>query len=192
MPNSINRPMIDRISIVLRPADGQTLEQITPFVQLGAHVSIGRGLAVIAGASDRDVVTPAMDATEQQDSPQNIPGLIPGPWTDVQCLDFCSVALRHMVVEGDLQLRDINDALRYMADKYKVQPVDSMHIDDRVRMTANAKRYEWLRDRNRVSDIDTCLCVAHDNTVYFGHDLDKNVDDAMRSARLEELHSCAD
>lgn len=58
------RPVIDRISIVLRPADGQTLEQIAPFVQRGAHVSIGRGLAVIAGASDRDVVTPCMDSEE--------------------------------------------------------------------------------------------------------------------------------
>lgn len=65
---------------------------------------------------------------------------------------------------------------------------ESLHIDDRVKMAANAKRYEWLRDRNRVTDIDTCLCVARDDTVYFGHDLDKNVDDAMRLARLEGLH----
>ncbi|MHC8396162.1 hypothetical protein ACYZT8_21345 [Pseudomonas sp. LB3P93] len=64
MPNSLKRPVIDRISIVLRPAHGQTLEQIQQHIQLGAHVSIGRGLAVIAGASDRDVVTPAMDASE--------------------------------------------------------------------------------------------------------------------------------
>ncbi|VVO24457.1 hypothetical protein [Pseudomonas fluorescens] len=55
MSEQMKRPVIDRISIVLRPADGQTLEQITPFVQLGAHVSIGRGLAVIAGASDEDL-----------------------------------------------------------------------------------------------------------------------------------------
>lgn len=65
---------------------------------------------------------------------------------------------------------------------------EQMHIDDRVRMAANAKRYEWLRDRDRVTDFDTDLCVARDDTVYFGHDLDKNVDDAMRLARLEELH----
>ncbi|WP_275941386.1 Arc family DNA-binding protein [Pseudomonas lactis] len=69
---------------------------------------------------------------------------------------------------------------------------DSMHIDDRVRMAANANRYEWLRDRVRVIDIDTCLCVVRDDTVYFGSDLDKNVDEAMRLARLEELHPCAD
>lgn len=69
---------------------------------------------------------------------------------------------------------------------------DSMHIDDRVRMAANANRYEWLRDRGRVIDIDTCLCVGNDDKFYFGHELDKNVDDAMRLARLEELHPCAD
>ncbi|NMY31950.1 hypothetical protein HBR94_10610 [Pseudomonas sp. WS 5412] len=70
-------------------------------------------------------------------------------------------------------------------------PTDSMHIDDRVKMAANAKRYEWLRDRNRVTDIDTALCVARYDTVFFGHDLDMNVDDEMRLARLEELHPCA-
>lgn len=69
---------------------------------------------------------------------------------------------------------------------------DSMHIDDRVRMAANANRYEWLRDRGRVIDIDTCLCVGNDDKFYFGHELDKSVDDAMRLARLEELHPCAD
>lgn len=75
-----------------------------------------------------------MSAVEQQNVPQNIPGIIPGPWTDVQCLDFCSIALRHVVVEGDLRLSDINDALRYMAEKYEAPTVDPMHIDDRVRM----------------------------------------------------------
>ncbi len=65
---------------------------------------------------------------------------------------------------------------------------DSMHIDDRVRMASNAKRYEWLRDRNRVSDIDTDLCVARDDTVLFGHDLDTEIDNAIRLARLQELH----
>lgn len=69
---------------------------------------------------------------------------------------------------------------------------DSMHIDDRVRMAANANRYEWLRDRGRVIDIDTCLCVGNDDKFYFGHELDKSVDDAMRLARQEELHPCAD
>lgn len=45
----------DRITLVLRAKEGDTLEQVMPFVQLGAPVSIGRGLAVIAGASDEDL-----------------------------------------------------------------------------------------------------------------------------------------
>jgi hypothetical protein len=68
---------------------------------------------------------------------------------------------------------------------------ESLHIDERVKMASNARRYQWLRDRGRVTDIDTDLCVARDDTVYFGHDLDKNVDDAMRLAQLEESHACA-
>lgn len=107
------------------------MDQIKPFVQLGAHVSIGRGLAVIAGASDRDVVTQSMEADE-----------------------FC--------------------------------------IDDHVRMVADARRYRWLRDGNRAIDIDEDLAVAAGNAVYFGNDLDRNIDDAMRLARLQELHPCAD
>lgn len=127
----------DRITLVLRAKEGETLEQVLPFVQLGAPVSIGRGLAVIAGASDEDL--------------QMVPG-------------------------------------REDLENFPDPKGESMHIDDRVRMAANAKRYEWLRDRDRVTDFDSDLCVARDDTVYFGHDLDKNVDDAMRLARLVELH----
>lgn len=45
----------DRITLVLRPAKSGTLEHILPFVSLGAHVSVGRGMAVIAGASEGDL-----------------------------------------------------------------------------------------------------------------------------------------
>ncbi|NMY06370.1 hypothetical protein HBO12_25775 [Pseudomonas sp. WS 5059] len=71
-------------------------------------------------------------------------------------------------------------------------PAEPFNIDTHVHMIADARRYQWLRDRNRVTDIDTALCVARDDTVFFGHDLDKNVDDEMRLARLEELHPCID
>lgn len=54
----------ERISIVLRAATGQSLEPVLPFVQIGAMVAIGRGLAEIAGDSDRDVVTPALEREE--------------------------------------------------------------------------------------------------------------------------------
>lgn len=45
----------DRISLVLKAPEGGSLEQVLHFTKLGAHVSIGRGLAVIAGASQGDL-----------------------------------------------------------------------------------------------------------------------------------------
>lgn len=69
---------------------------------------------------------------------------------------------------------------------------ESMHIDDRVRMAANARRYEWLRDRDRFTDPDTDICVGVGDQICFGHDLDKDIDEAMRLTRLEELLPCAD
>ncbi|WGV21994.1 hypothetical protein QIY50_07285 [Pseudomonas putida] len=54
----------DRITLVLRAPEGGSLEQILPFALLGAHVSIGRGLAVIAGASQGDLVTPTLEREE--------------------------------------------------------------------------------------------------------------------------------
>lgn len=54
----------DRITLVLRAPEGSTLEQVLPYALLGAHVSIGRGLAVIAGASQGDLVTPALEREE--------------------------------------------------------------------------------------------------------------------------------
>ncbi|WP_257604189.1 Arc family DNA-binding protein [Pseudomonas tolaasii] len=65
---------------------------------------------------------------------------------------------------------------------------DSIHIDDRVRMAANSKRYEWLRDRDRFTDPDTDICVGVGDQICFGEGLDKDIDDAMRLAHLEELH----
>lgn len=45
----------ERITIVLKAQEGSTLEQIRQFVSLGMPVAIGRGMAVIAGASDEDL-----------------------------------------------------------------------------------------------------------------------------------------
>lgn len=45
----------DRISLVLKAPERGSLDQILPFTLLGAHVSIGRGLAMIAGASEGDL-----------------------------------------------------------------------------------------------------------------------------------------
>lgn len=54
----------DRITLVLRAPEGATLAQVLPFTLLGAHVSIGRGLAVISAASQGDLVSPALERDE--------------------------------------------------------------------------------------------------------------------------------
>ena len=179
----------DRITLVLRAKEGETLEQVLPFVQLGAPVSIGRGLAVIAGASDEDLQAVI---EELQSAPQNIPKIIPANWNDKQVLDFCSVALRHVVVEGDLKFSDINDALRYMADKGEPAFLAAFSIDDHVRMVTDAKRYRHLRDKVCIEDADSDLLVLRGDTYLTGDELDRELDTALRLARLEELHSCAD
>ncbi|WP_341520744.1 hypothetical protein AABC73_20690 [Pseudomonas sp. G.S.17] len=119
-------PVINRVTLVLRAPEGETLEQVLPFVQLGAHVSVGRGIAVICGASDSDVVTQALDS------------------------EFC--------------------------------------IDDHVRMAADAKRYRWLRNKERAEEIDTDLSVTCELQCYFGSELDTEVDNRMRLAQLLEKH----
>lgn len=65
---------------------------------------------------------------------------------------------------------------------------DSMHIDDRVRMAANAKRYEWLRDSTCIEDADNDLMVVRGDRYFHGAELDAEIDNSLRLARLEELH----
>lgn len=149
-----------------------------------------------------------MSAAEQQNALQNIPGIIPGPWTDAQCLDFCSVALRHVVVEGDLQLSDINGALRYMAEKYQApsliteNPVvaESPYADIRVknidlwiRTLENAKRYEWLRDVAFDTPRQDMVPRDKSGNMLIEQDLDSEIDIAMRAHPGEqEVEPCAD
>ncbi len=69
---------------------------------------------------------------------------------------------------------------------------DSLHIDARVRMAANAKRYEWLRDKVCTEDADHDLMVVRGDRYFNGAELDTEIDNVLRLARLEELHPCAD
>lgn len=112
----------EHITIVLKAQEGSTLEQICQFVSLGMPVAIGRGMAVIAGASDRDMVTPGLD--------------------------------------------------------------DEFSIDDHVHLVADAKRYRHLRDE----DADNDIMVVRGDKYFDGAELDTEIDNALRLARLEELH----
>lgn len=115
----------DRITLVLRAPEDGSLEQVLPFALLGAHVSIGRGLAVIAGASQGDLVTPVLDR-------------------------------------------------------------EQFSIDDHVRMAADARRYRWLRDRERIEDPDEDLLVVRGDNWLSAEELDQEIDTALRLEALQQ------
>jgi hypothetical protein len=204
----------DRITLVLRAKEGDTLEQVMPFVQLGAPVSIGRGLAVIAGASDEDLQMVLdqerderqMQAQLQQEAigapahlaahTQELFDLLVRINTKCGGLD---AALGHGIEPSEqmwTESREAMEAIWDLLDKVKAAKAfgvsTSMHIDDRVKMAANAKRYEWLRDRICIEDADDDLMVVRGDRYFDGDELDTEIDNALRLARLEELHSCVD
>jgi len=71
-------------------------------------------------------------------------------------------------------------------------PDASVSIDERVKMAADARRYRHLRDRTLIEDVDNELLVLRGDRNLTGEELDQEVDNALRLARLEELHPCAD
>lgn len=175
----------DRITLVLRAPVGATLRQVLPFIQLGAPVALGRGLAVVAGASEGDLQWELERAIAKVDgAPQMV--AFNAPWSDKQVLDFLSVALRHVVVEGDLKFIDINDALRYMADKGEPAFCQAFNIDNHVKLVADAKRYRWLRDRECIEDVDADLLVLRGDTYFTGDELDREIDTAIRLEAQEQ------
>lgn len=175
----------NRISLILKAPEGRTLEQVLHFTKLGAHVSIGRGLAVIAGASEGDLQCELEKALARAGgAPQTV--AVYTAWTDKQVLDFLSVALRHVVVEGDLQYSDINDAMRYMAEKGEPAFCKAFGIDDHVKMVADARRYRWLRDRERIEDPDEDLLVVRGDNWISAAELDQEIDTALRLEVLQQ------
>lgn len=175
----------NRISLILKASEGGSLEQVLHFTKLGAHVSIGRGLAVIAGASEGDLQRELEKALARAGgAPQTV--AVYTPWTDKQVLDFLSVALRNVVVEGDLQYSDINDAMRYMAEKGEPAFCKAFGIDDHVKMVADARRYRWLRDRERIEDPDEDLLVVRGDNWLSAAELDQEIDTALRLEVLQQ------
>ncbi|WP_313326975.1 carbon storage regulator [Pseudomonas qingdaonensis] len=117
----------EKITLVLRPAKGGTLEHILPSVRLGARVYIGRDLAtaVIASASEGDLASPAL-----------------------KCEEFS--------------------------------------IDEHVKLVADARRYRWLRGRERIEDPDEDLLVVRGDSWLSGDELDHEIDTALRLEVLQQ------
>lgn len=71
---------------------------------------------------------------------------------------------------------------QFIEDHLGKLPVDQqpMHIDDRVQMAANARRYEWLREAARVNDAEDSVVAGRGIHYLFSEDLDREIDGAMR------------
>lgn len=249
---------IDRVTLILRPSDGGNLESILPFAKLGAHVSIGRGLAVIAGASEGDlqdyleqklqelgkeredrqaqaelweaaIGAPAhlaAHAQEMLDLLHRINVKVGGVnavinhggepsdlmWEEYdatlaaiwellskvqndasvdagrvnQIAQECENVNQH---QDDLE-PDLIAIIAALQQKISLMeaPLD---IDDRVRMTADARRYRWLRDHAMSTGSGFTPAVFDRaggiGTARVGEDLDLRIDAAIRSFTQEQV-----
>lgn len=174
-------PSTNRVTVALRPREGETLDGLQFYARLGAPVSIGRALGVIVSATEGDAVDRYHELEAQlvlAESALAKSKAIHAPWTDVQVLDFLSVAMRHVVIEGDLKYSDINDVLQYMANKNKPAFVPHFNVDDHVRMAADARRYRWLKACEFEQANNLIVDVSED-------DWDAKIDDAIRLQALE-------
>ena len=99
-------------------------------------------------------------------------------------------SMNAVFVQAVRQYTDGQKRQQLLLDALANAATSSMHIDDRVQMAANARRYEWLRDRQIIDDPDTDILVMAGDIYFTGAELDKTIDDAMRLACLEELQPC--
>ena len=175
----------EKITLVLRAPEGGSLAPILPFLKLGDEFQAEGFTAIIAGASVGDLQSELEKALARAGgAPQLV--AVCTPWTDKQVLDFLSVALRHVVVEGDLQFSHINDAMLYMAEKGEPAFCKAFCIDEHVKLVADARRYRWLRDRERIEDPDEDLLVVRGDNWLSAEELDQEIDTALRLEALQQ------
>lgn len=229
----------DRITLVLRAKEGDTLEQVMPFVQLGAPVAIGRGMAVIAGASDDDLQMVLgqerderwMQAQLQEEAigaPAHLAAHAQEMFDLLHRINVKVGGLNAVVGHGgepsDQMWEEHDEAMDAIWDLLaKVKSAASVdtapakqttpsqggvlglkngsvitsnaqafNIDDHVRLVADAKRYRHLRDKVCIEDADNDLMVVRGDRYFDGAELDAEIDNTLRLARLQELHPCTD
>ncbi|WP_445673852.1 carbon storage regulator [Pseudomonas ceruminis] len=66
------------------------------------------------------------------------------------------------------------------------QEAPEFSIDEHVRMAADARRYRYLRDRERLGDPDHDLLVARGNKWFCDEELDREIDSALRLEVLQQ------
>ena len=70
--------------------------------------------------------------------------------------------------------------------KGTAQDAPGFNIDDHVKLVADARRYRWLRDRERIEDPDEDLLVVRGDNWLSGEELDQEIDTALRVQALQQ------
>lgn len=215
----------ERITIVLKAQEDSTLEQICQFVSLGMPVAIGRGMAVIAGASDEDlqmVLGEERDDRQMQAELQQQALGAPAHLAahsqemfdllrriDAKCGGL-DAAVGHGIEPSEQMLTESREAMEAIwelqdkiqgaawVDKVRVNQIsetgesvnqttdipvvsEAVHIDDRVKMAANARRYEWLRDVALDTPRQDLVPRDKSGNMLIEQDLDSEIDCAMQA-----------
>lgn len=94
-------------------------------------------------------------------------------------------SMNAVFVQAVRQYTDGQKRQQLLLDVLASAAYQTLHIDDRVRLVTNARRYEWLRDRGIIEDPDADILVMAGDSYFTGAELDKIVDDAMRLETME-------
>lgn len=66
------------------------------------------------------------------------------------------------------------------------QDAPGFNIDDHVKLVADARRYRWLRDRERIEDPDEDLLVVRGDNWFSAEELDQEIDTALRLEAMQQ------
>lgn len=67
-----------------------------------------------------------------------------------------------------------------------VEEAPAFSIDEHVKLAADARRYRWLRDRERIEDPDEDLLVVRGDNRFSAEELDQEIDTALRLEALQQ------
>ena len=192
----------DRLTLVLRAVEGGSLDHVLPFAQVGAHVSAGRGLAVIASASQGDLQVELEQQADLHLRAMGVPPLLAAHaremlgllrLIDAKCGGLDAL-LAHGIEPSEPMWQESREAMESIGPLLdKLAPAlgdDSQlafSIDDHVRMSADSRRYRWLRAQDSATDpvmsvtrwtqVDSNRATG---AAIAGEDLDDAVDAALR------------
>lgn len=96
----------------------------------------------------------------------------------------CQVRLGIEAPRGVIVDREEIHARRMAEGTAEEAPVFS--IDEHVKLVADARRYRWLRDRERIEDPDEDLLVVRGDNWLSAEELDQEIDTALRLEALQQ------